>query len=148
MLGRSRGGLLVTSWACDHPGRIAGLAGIYPVFDLRTYPGLAKAAPAYRLSPAELEAHLPEYNPIGRVSELAKARIPSLLIHGDQDKVVPLKENSARFQAIYQEAGAGDCTKLIVATSQGHNYWEGFFRCQELVDFAIACARGGAAGRE
>ena len=37
LLGRSRGGLWVTSWACDHPDRFSGLAGIYPVFDFRTY---------------------------------------------------------------------------------------------------------------
>ena len=34
--------------------------------------------------------------------------------------------------------------KLVVATDQGHNYWEGFFRCQELVDFSIEHARKGA----
>ena len=50
LLGRSRGGLWVTSWAADHPDKVAGLAGIYPVFDLRSYPGLAKAAPAYGLT--------------------------------------------------------------------------------------------------
>jgi hypothetical protein len=33
--------------------------------------------------------------------------------------------------------------KLIVAKGQGHNFWEGFFRCQELVDFAIARAKAG-----
>ena len=47
--------------------------GIYPVFDLRTYPGLDKAAPAYGLSPEELEARLGEHNPIERVGVLAKA---------------------------------------------------------------------------
>ena len=36
LLGRSRGGLWVTSWACDHVDQVAGIAGIYPVFDLRT----------------------------------------------------------------------------------------------------------------
>jgi hypothetical protein len=33
--------------------------------------------------------------------------------------------------------------KLVVAKGQGHNYWEGFFRCQELIDFTIAQARAG-----
>src|SRR5438874_9651781 len=32
LLGRSRGGLWVASWACDHPENVAGIAGIYPVF--------------------------------------------------------------------------------------------------------------------
>jgi hypothetical protein len=33
---------------------------------------------------------------------------------------------------------------LIEAKGQGHNFWEGFFHCRELVDFAIDRARKGA----
>jgi len=144
VLGRSRGGLLVTSWAAEHPDQVAGLAGIYPVFDLRSYPGVSKAAPAYGLTPEALEAKLGELNPIARVDALARSRVPAFLIHGDEDKVVPLKENSGEFAARYRAAGAGDAVTLIVPKGQGHNLWEGFFRCQELIDFAIERARAGA----
>ena len=144
MLGRSRGGLWVTSWACEHPDQVAGIAGIYPVFDFRTYPGIDKAAPAYGLTAAELSAKQGEHNPIERVDLLAKAKVPALFIHGDDDKIVPIKENSAEFVVRYKAAGAEDAVKLIVAKGQGHNYWEGFFRCQELVDFAIERAKEGA----
>lgn len=144
LLGRSRGGLWVTSWACAHPDKVAGIAGIYPVFDLRTYPKLTNAAPAYQLTPGELEAQLAEHNPIERVGVLAKAKVPVLFVHGDQDTVVPLKENSAEFAARYRAAGAEDLVSLLVIEGQGHNFWEGFFRCQELIDFAIARARAGA----
>ena len=44
-LGRSRGGLWISSWAIANSEKVAGIAGIYPVFDLRTYPGVARAAP-------------------------------------------------------------------------------------------------------
>lgn len=144
LLGRSRGGLWVTSWACDDPSRVAGIAGIYPVFDLRSYPGVARAAPAFGLTAQQLEDRLAEQNPIERVAVLAKAGVPALLIHGDEDKVVPLPQNSAAFAARYAAAGAKDAVTLIVAKGQGHNYWEGFFHCQELVDFAIARAQEGA----
>src|SRR5687768_16261414 len=60
LFGRSRGGLWVSGWAIANPSRVGGIVGIYPVFDLRTYPGLAKAAPAYDLTTAELEAKLAE----------------------------------------------------------------------------------------
>jgi alpha-beta hydrolase superfamily lysophospholipase len=143
VLGRSRGGLWVTSWASEHPEKVSGLAGIYPVFDFRTYPGLAKAAPAYELTAAQLEAQANDLNPIERVEALAKAKIPAFLIHGDEDKVVPLKENSAEFLARYAAAGAKEQVTLVIAKGQGHNYWEGFFRCQELIDFAIARAKAG-----
>jgi pimeloyl-ACP methyl ester carboxylesterase len=144
MLGRSRGGLWVSSWAIEHPASVSGIAGIYPVFDLRAYPGLAKAAPAYGLSPQELEARLGEFNQIERVSVLARARVPAYFIHGDVDKVVPLESNSAEFVRRYQAAGAGDDVTLEIVEGQGHNFYEGFFRCQGLVDFAIARALAGA----
>jgi pimeloyl-ACP methyl ester carboxylesterase len=122
---------------------VAGLAGIYPVFDLRSYPGLARAAPAYGLTEKQLAERLGELNPIERVGALAKARVPALLIHGDEDRVVPLKQNSAEFAARYKAAGAEKAVTLIVAKGQGHNYWEGFFRCRELIDFVIGRAKAG-----
>ncbi len=145
LLGRSRGGLWVSNWAIANPERVAGIAAIYPVFDLRTYPGLVQAAPAYGLTPQDLEARLSDYNPIARIDVLAKAQVPAFIIHGNDDQVVPIKENSATFADRYQESGAGDFVTLIVAEGQGHNFWEGFFRCQKLVDFAVRQAKAGAA---
>ena len=145
LLGRSRGGLWVSSWAADHPERFSGLAGIYPVFDWRTYPGVKNAASAYGLTPEALEQQAAELNPISRIERLAKAKLPVFIIHGDQDTVVPLKENSAAFAEAYKRAGADAVLQLVIAEGQGHNMWEGFFRCQELVDFAIARAKAGAA---
>ncbi len=144
LLGRSRGGLWVSSWAIANPKKVAGIAGIYPVFDLRTYPGLAKAAPAYGMTKEELEASLMKHNPIERIGVLASAKVPVCIIHGDSDRVVPLKENSSTLAERYKQAGAGDAVTLIVAEGQGHNYWEGFFHCQSLVDFAIQRAKAGA----
>jgi pimeloyl-ACP methyl ester carboxylesterase len=144
LLGRSRGGLWVTSWAVAHPEKVAGIIGIYPVFDWRTYPGVDKAAPAYGLSAAEMVAKEADLNPIKKVPLLAKAGIKVALIHGDIDVVVPLKENSAEFEHHYREAGKGDAIQLEVVKGQGHNFYEGFFRSQKLVDFAIAQAKAAA----
>lgn len=144
LLGRSRGGLWVTSWAAANPDRVAGIGGIYPVFDFRTYPGVAKASEAYNLLPAELEKRGAEFNPIERVEILARAGIPVSLIHGDVDKVVPLTENSAEFVRRYEKEGKGDLVNLIILKGQGHSFYEGFFHSQELVDSAIARARDGA----
>ncbi len=144
LFGRSRGGLWTSSWAIANPARVAGIIGIYPVFDFRTYPKIERAAPAYDLTPGQLEARAAEFNPIERIAALAKARVPVALIHGDVDKVVPLKENSAELVRRYQAEGAGGLVKLIILEGQGHNFFEGFFHSQPLVDFAIAHARDGA----
>lgn len=141
LFGRSRGGLWVSSWAIAHPERVSGIIGIYPVYDFRTYPGVAKAAPAYGLTEAELTARNDEFNPIARVDVLAKAKIPFAIIHGDNDTLVPLKENSAELQRRYKEAGQDALVKLIIAQGQEHSFWEGYFHSQELVDFAIEKAR-------
>lgn len=124
---------------------MAGIAGIYPVFDVRTYPGLATAATAFGLNADELQAKLVEHNPIERVAVLAKAKVPVFIIHGNEDNVVPLKENSAELAARYEALGAKEAVTLVVAKGQGHNFWEGFFRCTELIEFAINRARSGAA---
>ena len=146
LFGRSRGGLWVSSWAIANPERVAGIIGIYPVFDFRTYPGITNAAPAYGLTPAELSARAVEFNPIGRLGVLARAHIPAALIHGDLDVVVPLHENSGEFVRRYQAEHAESLVQLIVLPGQGHNFYEGFFHSQELVDFAIVRARAGVDG--
>lgn len=143
-LGRSRGGLWVSSWAISHPERVAGLAGIYPVYDYRTYPGVKRAAGAYGVTPDELLKRSDELNPIARAQVLAKARIPVFIIHGKDDKVVPLEQNSAELRRRYQAAGAGDLIEVLEIDGQGHNYWPGFFRCEELVKFGIKRAKLGA----
>lgn len=143
LLGRSRGGLAVSSWAIAHPARIAGLAGIYPVFDWRSYPKLDQAAPAYGLTPQELAERHDELNPIARIGVLAKAGVPAFLLHGDKDTLVPLRENSAEFARQYREAGAEGRLTLKILEGQGHNMFDGFFRSQELVDFVIARAKAG-----
>lgn len=144
LLGRSRGGLWASAWAIAHPDLTAGLGGIYPVYDWRTYPGAEGAAGAYGLAPADLVARAAEFCPVERIDVAARAGIPVCIIHGDIDAVVPIEPNSGRLKARYEALGKGDLVELIVAEGQGHNFWEGFFHCQNLVDFLIRRARSGA----
>jgi hypothetical protein len=136
LLARSRGGLMLYNWAAENPDSVAGVAGIYPVCDLRSYPGLDKACAAYGLTRAELEAQLDKHNPVARLAPLAKAGVPIFHTHGDTDVVVPLKDNSQEVAKRYEKLGGK--MELKVAKGQGHNLWEGFFQCQELVDFVLA----------
>jgi len=142
LLGRSRGGLWVSRWALSHPDRIAGIGGIYPVFDFTTYPGLKRAAPAYGLTPDELSSRQAELNPVRKAADLARSQIPMCIIHGTEDKVVPIAKNSAAVRDAYRQADAEELIHLIEVPEQGHNFWEGFFRCEELIDFLIEHARG------
>lgn len=144
LLGRSRGGLWVSSWAIEHPDRVAGIGGIYPVYDYTTYPGVKRAAQAYGVSAEELLTRQDELNPVKRASKLAHADIPVFIIHGTDDKVVPIQANSEAFEKAYAAAGKEQLIHIVRAEGQGHSFWAGFFTCQELVDFLIEKAKAGA----
>lgn len=138
LLPQSRGGLMLYNWAVENPSRVACIAGIYTVCDLRSYPGLKRACGAYGLSEAELETELTQHNPIDRLAPLAEARVPIVHIHGDVDKLVPLEKNSGELARRYRELGGP--VKVIVVPGRGHQVCDEFFHCQELVDFVTAHA--------
>ena len=138
LLARSRGGLMLYNWAAEHPSSVACIAGIYPVCNLSSYPGLKKACGAYGMTEEQLAAKLAEHNPIDRVESLAKARVPIFHIHGDSDTVVPLEMNSGELAKRYRQFGG--LMTLSVVKGQGHTMWSGWFQCQELVDFVISHA--------
>ncbi|MFN9717689.1 MAG: alpha/beta hydrolase family protein [Planctomycetota bacterium] len=140
LLGRSRGGLMTLSWAVNNPDKVGGWAGIYPVCNLSSYPGLDRAAAAFGLTPAELQDRLVEFNPTDRMTALARARVPLFAIHGNVDTVVPLEDNTGLMKTRLEEQKWS--IDLIIPEGQGHNMWEGFFQCPELVSFVTRHARG------
>lgn len=133
LLGRSRGGLMTLCWAAENADKVGGFAGIYPVCNVTSYPGVEKAAPAYKLTPEELTKQLAKHNPVDRLDALARAKVPFFAIHGDVDKVVPLEANSGLLRTRYEALGG--TMQLIIPAGQGHNMWQGFFQCAELVAF-------------
>ena len=135
LLARSRGGLMLYNWAVENPQSVSGIAGIYPVCNLTSYPGLANACSAFAMTPEQLETELSEHNPVDRLAALAKSGVPIFHLHGDQDQVVPLSENSGLVAERYQALN-GQMT-LEVVKGQGHNMWEGWFQSQNLVDFVL-----------
>ncbi len=138
LLAQSRGGLMLYNWAVENPDKVRCIVGIYPVCDLRSYPGLKNAAGAYGLTPAELEQQLTKHNPIDRLEPLAKAGVPILHIHGDADKVVPLEKNSQIVHDRYRALGGA--MQLIVVPGKGHAEIAEYFQEPRLVQFLLAGA--------
>ena len=141
LLARSRGGLMLYSWATEYPDKVGGIAGIYPVTDFTSYPGLGRAKGAYGMTAEELGKKAKELNPVKRVGSLAKAKVPVFHIHGDSDKVVPHTPNSVKVKEAYDAAGAP--MELEIVPGQGHNMWKGWFESQALVDFVLLNAKKG-----
>lgn len=135
LLPQSRGGLMLYNWAVENPDKVQCIGGIYTVCDMASYPGLGRACGAYKMTEPQLRAILAENNPIDRLEPLAKANIPILHVHGDNDKVVPLERNSGQLIKRYQALGGP--VKFIIIPGKGHEVCPEFFQCQPLVDFFI-----------
>ena len=135
LLPQSRGGLMRYNWAAENPDKVQCIGGIYTVCDLASYPGLGTACGAYKVTETQLRETLAENNPIDRLEPLAKAKIPILHVHGDNDKVVPLDRNSGELVKRYQALGGP--AKLIVIPGKGHQVCPEFFQCQPLVEFFV-----------
>ncbi len=139
LLARSRGGLMTLAWAAERAERVSAFAGIYPVCDLRSWPGLATAADAYGTTPAGLAAMLTRCNPIDRLAGLAAARVPFFAVHGDRDLTVPLAANSG---ALAERVTAlGGTVELHVLPGRGHDMDLGFFQNEALAAFVQRHAR-------
>jgi hypothetical protein len=135
LLARSRGGLMLYSWAAQNPSRVSAIAGIYPVCNLESYPGLNRACGAFGMTQEQLKSELAKHNPIDRLASLAKARVPIHHIHGDSDKLVPNDQNSAIVAKRY--AKLGGTMSLEVVKGRGHTLWSGWFQSKTLTDFVI-----------
>ena len=143
LLARSRGGLMLYSWAAENPEKVSGIAGIYPVCNVLSYPGLSKASAAYGCSVQQLEEKLADHNPVERLASLAKAGVPIFHLHGDRDKVVPLEQNSGLVKERYSKLGGNMHLELIAGG--GHDMKTHWFESQKLVDFVSLHATGGLA---
>ncbi len=135
LLALSRGGLNQYNFAANHPDRVQCIAGIFPVGDLSSYPGLKRAAPAYGISPEEMEKQFAQHNPIDRLESIAKAKIPVLHVHGDADKVVPLDKNSAVIAERYKALGGP--MELIIVPGKGHQNDPAFFESEAILKFLL-----------
>ncbi|MCX6625844.1 MAG: prolyl oligopeptidase family serine peptidase [Acidobacteria bacterium] len=135
LLGQSRGALMLYNWAVEHPRAVSRIGGIYPVCDLRSYPGLARASGAYGMTESGLEQHLHEHNPIDRLAPLARERVPLLHLHGNADKTVPLEANSGELIRRYRALGGP--AELVVVNGKGHEEIPEFFQSARLLEFFI-----------
>jgi len=138
LIPQSRGGMMLYNWAED-PGnaeKVSRIAGIYPIGDFLSCPGLLRTAKAFGISPDTLIAHVKENNPIERLQPLYNAGVKIFHIHGDADTIVPLKRNSQVIIDRYKALG-GDAT-LVVIPGKGHAEIPEYFQNQTILDFLLA----------
>ena len=138
LLGQSRGGLMMLSWAVRNPSMLGGYAGIYPVQNLRSWPmkwSLFATLRDFEMDEKTFIQRIDEHNPINHLAGMAKAKVPIFFVHGDSDKAVPLKENSGVVESRYRELGGK--VDVEVVPGAGHQVIDAFFKSKNLIEFLI-----------
>jgi hypothetical protein len=138
LIPQSRGGLMLYCWA-EEPGnavKVSRIAGIYPICDFMSNPGLEKTAKFWNMDPAELKANASSHNPIDRLQTLKDAGVKIFHIHGDADLAVPLDKNSRVLIDRYKAMG-GDAT-IVVVPGKGHAEIPEYFHSKDLLNFLLA----------
>jgi hypothetical protein len=140
-LAQSRGGLMAFDWAAEHPVDVRCIAGIYPVLSLTSWPPgssplLRQAAKAYGYaSLPEFQKQLIQLSPLSHPGPLAKAKIPILILHGDSDRIVPVRENSQPF--VTACTGLGGTAQLLIVPGKGHEEVDEYFKSDRLLQFLL-----------
>ncbi len=142
LLAQSMGGLTALAWAAKNSGKVKGLYGIYPLFDLESILQMdelhkKKAVRAWGLNPGNSLLKLKKHNPVNMLGALARKRIPVMQRHGLADKVVFYEQNAAGVVRRYSELGG--TAKLITLKKYGHETYRGFFNPGEIVKFFLSC---------
>ena len=99
LFGFSRGGLYAFHFALAHPDLVAGIYFDAPVLDVRTWPKTdsREQAELFRVFSLNSETLIAfAENPVALLREYFALGLPTLLVAGGADEVVPYEENSLR----------------------------------------------------
>ena len=136
LLGQSRGGLMMLSWAVLNPIKVKAFAGIYPVLNLRSWPitrNLITTLADFEIDQDTFLKTVDLHNPIHQLEALARAKVPLYMVHGDSDRIVPLEENTQIVINRYTKLGGEAEVKVV--PGKGHQVVDDFFKSKELIEF-------------
>ena len=138
LLGQSRGGLMMLSWAVKNPTKVKAFAGIYPVLNLRSWPmtrRLSSTIADFEMDQDTFLKTVDLHNPIHQLEGLAQATVPLFMVHGDSDRLVPLEENTEIVINRYTKLGGEAEVKVV--PGKGHQVGDDFFKSKELIEFIM-----------
>ena len=138
LLGQSRGGLMMLSWAVKNPTKVKAFAGIYPVLNLRSWPmtrSLSSTIADFEMDQDTFLKTVDLHNPIHQLEGLAQAAVPLFMVHGDSDRLVPLQENTEIVINRYTKLGGEAEVKVV--PGKGHQVGDDFFKSKELIEFIM-----------
>lgn len=140
-VGMSCGGMQAIYLAAAYPEKVAAMYLDAPVCNLLSCPfGVGRTntmadefVKARQMSLSEMLNY--RNHPIDHVKEIAESRVPTLLVAGDSDTVVPYDENGKVFAERVRALG-GNITEIVKPGCDHHPH--GFDDPQPIVDFILA----------
>lgn len=138
LLGQSRGGLMMLSWAVRNPEKLSAFAGIYPVQNLRSWPmkrSLKQTLRDFGVDEKQFLQMVDRHNPVNHLQGMVAAKTPIFIVHGDSDEIVPFEENGGLVEHQYQKLGGKVRVELI--PELGHEVDDLFFKSRNLLEFMI-----------
>lgn len=128
LFGFSRGGLYAFNYAAKYPEKVAVLYLDAPVLDISSWPGgkgtgegsaecWAECMNRYNLNEETWKSF--NENPLDKVTKVAEAGIPIIVVAGSVDRIVPYTENSAILKEKYENLGGN--IKVILKPLVDHH---------------------------
>ena len=135
--GESQGGLVAALTAPEVQAEIAGLILLYPALYIPE--AMRRQFPNRAVIPDRVEElgstvgrrYVEDAYPIDAYREIGRYRGRVLILHGDRDRLVPLRY-SQRAAEVYQDA------RLVILPGAGHGVYSGValrLACREIVQF-------------
>ena len=143
--GLSRGGLYVINYAKTYPETVSCVYIDAPVCNLASWPGEKSSLWPRALEKWGVKAIGKDFqgNAYFGLENMAKEKIPVLMVCGGADKVVPFKDNGEIFEQAYKKLGGE--IRTIIKPEVGHHP-HGLDDPAPIVDFVVKNAAGNAPG--
>ena len=128
LFGFSRGGLYAFNYTVAYPEAVEVVYLDAPVLDVRSWPGGFGKAECYpkewqecllAYGEAEETAATFNQNPIDKIEQFAKSKIPVIIVAGGADEIVPFEENAKILAHRLKEMGGR--VELIIKPDCGHH---------------------------
>ncbi len=144
--GMSVGGLIVFNWATENARKVSCIYADAPVLDFRSWPGgllqglgstedWQQCLKAYNMTAAQASSF--QDQAINHLEPLWEQKVPVLIVSGDQDDIVPYKENGEILASRLKEHGGK--VKVILKKEKGHSH--GLEDPQPLIRFVLKYAK-------
>ena len=101
-------------------GRVAAVVAYFPPADLKRLTEFHKKDPKESQPPAILAMKTEQFGEFSPINFVSPDDPPTLIVHGDQDQMVPILEGESMYQALLK---VGVKSKIVTIPGAGHGFF-------------------------